>query len=91
MQYAYNFIVIYIKVYYVVFLIQTAHRDIFSCRPPDFNVCRCGVANCWLVSMVVSQKLSLLAKWWHVPPSPLHSMNGLARKSSKHEPGLASA
>lgn len=78
-------------IYYVVFLMQTEHRDTLSSRLPDLSVCRCGVANCWLVSIVVSQKLSLLAKCWQVPPSPLHSMNGLARKSSKHEPGLAKA
>jgi hypothetical protein len=35
----------------------------------------------------VSQKLNLLAKKWQVPRAPLHSMNGVVRKSSKHEPG----
>jgi hypothetical protein len=37
--------------------------------------------------MVVSQKLNLFAKKWHDPRAPLHSMNGVVRKSSRHEPG----
>lgn len=70
---------------------QTAQRATRWSRFPDFNVSRLGMANCSASLMVVNQKLSLLANLWHVPPSPLHSMNGTVRKLSKHDPGLSKA
>lgn len=36
---------------------------------------------------MLNQKLNLLAKKWHEPRAPLHSINGVVRKSSKHDPG----
>lgn len=52
-----------LNIRYVVFLIQTAHRETRSYSRPDFIVSLSGFANCLLSSIVVSQKLSLLAKW----------------------------
>lgn len=67
---------------------QRLTRDL---RSPDFNVSGTGVLNCWFCEIVVSQKLYLLAKKWQVPRAPLHSMKGVARKSSRQEPGLDNA
>lgn len=69
-------------------LLQTWQRlTLVRSRPPFKVSCCGGEPNCCLGSTVVSQKLYLLAKKWQVPLAPLHSMNGVARKSSRQEPG----
>lgn len=70
------------------FLVHTWHRltRVRICSPLRVS-CGGPLMNWLLCSTVVSQKLYLLAKKWQVPRAPLHSMNGVARKSSRQEPG----
>lgn len=60
----------------------------FLCSCPSLRVPDTGAdANCNSGITVVSQKLYSLAKNWHVPRWPWHSMNGADLKSSRQLPG----
>ena len=53
-------------------LMQTWQRETRDLVEPAFTVWLWGMVNCWLSSMVVSQKENLLAKKWQLPLAPLH-------------------
>ena len=69
---------------------QTLHRLTMFRPDPDLSVWLTGDRNWSSSSIAVSQKLNLFAKKWQLPLAPLHSMNGVVRKSSKQLPGLDS-
>lgn len=67
---------------------QTWHLLIVRrCSCPSFRITESGGdANCISGFTVVNQKLYLLAKNWHVPRWPWHSMKGADRKFSRQLP-----
>lgn len=75
---------------YKIFM-QTWQRLMWLRYCSPFRVRESGLCvNCLSCCTVVSQKLCLVLKKKQVPRTPLHSIKGVVRKSSKHEPGETS-
>lgn len=77
------------KSWFGMLLKHTRQRLIFFFMFSRLKTPPSGLENCLSSSGTeASQKLNLSVNTWHDPRAPLHSMNGVALKSSRQLPGL---